>query len=235
MIFGLILAGGKGLRMGKKLPKQYIKIGGRAIISYSAECFVKNEKIDRVIILVPKNRISYTRELISQDFYKTDKIDIIEGASLRNDTIIKGIDFVSEHFGIDDNTFFITHDAARPFVTKEIIDKNIEALKEHNACNTVIPATDTIISSNDGKYMDEVPDRSKLYMSQTPQSFRGNIFKKYYLRLGDRERQMLTDATKVFVLNHENVFMVEGDTKNIKITHSSDLIFAEAIINSGKK
>lgn len=230
MVFGLILAGAIGRRMGKEFPKQYLTIGGKAIISYTIERFSQNRAFDKVIVLVPKDWISYTKELIQNDISSTDNIDVIEGGELRNDTIINGIDYIEKNHGLNSETIVVTHDAVRPFVSEKIIDANIDALKHYSTCDTVIPATDTIISSIDGEYIDSVPNRTTLYQGQTPQSFRACAFRELYTSLTKAEKESLTDAAKAFVIKGEPVALVEGSATNIKITYPTDLIIAKALI-----
>lgn len=232
MVYALILAGGIGRRMGSEIPKQYLKIGGKCIISHTIEQFSKNTDFKKVIVLTPEDWIQYTKDIIHEDISNTDNIIVIEGGELRNDTIMNGISYIEENYGLDQDTLLITHDAVRPFVTKKMIDDNINALKEYSACDTVIPATDTIVRSNDGKYIDDVPDRALLYQGQTPQSFRALPFKEYYLSMTSEDKQILTDAIKVFVLKGEKVGLVNGDSTNIKITFPSDINVAKSILES---
>lgn len=234
MIFGLILAGGIGRRMSSDIPKQYLNIGGRAIISHTIACFSDNDDFDKVIVLTPSDWIDYTKKVIKSDIENTNKIEVIEGGELRNDTIMNGIDYIEKNYGLDDSTIVVTHDAVRPFVTKEILDSNIEALKKYSSCDTVVPATDTIIASLDGEYIDNVPDRATLYQGQTPQSFRAKMFKELYNSLTVEEKSILTDAAKVFVIKGEKVALVEGSQTNIKITYPADLLIAESILGGDK-
>lgn len=235
MIYGLILAAGSGKRMGEKIPKQYMKVGEKTIISLTVRRFIESGYFDKLLVLVPEDRLKYTDKILAEDFGGNNDIDVIIGGELRNDTIIKGINFIEERYGLDDETLLITHDGARPFVDEETLAANINALKLHDVCDTVIPATDTIIKSEKGDYLDEIPDRKYLYQSQTPQSFKAKKFREYYLSLGEAERLELTDAIKVFVIKREQVYLVKGTSTNIKITNPSDIILAEAILRDQYK
>lgn len=235
MIYGLILAAGSGKRMGEKIPKQYMKVGEKTIISLTVRRFIESGYFDKLLVLVPEDRLKYTDKILAEDFGGNNDIDVIIGGELRNDTIIKGINFIEERYGLDDETLLITHDGARPFVDEETLAANINALKLHDVCDTVIPATDTIIKSEKGDYLDEIPDRKYLYQSQTPQSFKAKKFREYYLSLGEAERLELTDAIKVFVIKREQVYLVKGTSTNIKITYPSDIILAEAILRDQYK
>ena len=192
MIYGLILAAGSGKRMGEKIPKQYMKVGEKTIISLTVRRFIESGYFDKLLVLVPEDRLKYTEKILAEDFGGNNDIDVIIGGELCNDTIIKGINFIEERYGLDDETLLITHDGARPFVDEETLAANINALKLHDVCDTVIPATDTIIKSENGDYLDEIPDRKYLYQSQTPQSFKAKKFREYYLSLDEAERLELT-------------------------------------------
>lgn len=147
---------------------------------------------------------------------------------------MNGIDYIEKHFGIDDETIVVTHDAVRPFVTERMLADNVSAMEKYSSCDTVVPATDTIVRSEDAEYIDEVPDRAKLYQGQTPQTFRATAFRRHYMSLTQEEKNILTDAVKVFVIKGEKVGLVEGDTTNIKITYPSDITVAKSILQEDK-
>ena len=104
---------------------------------------------------------------------------------------------------------------------------------EYGACDTVIPATDTIVESVDGDTISSIPLRDHYYQGQTPQSFRINKLDSLYNNLSKEEIDSLTDAAKIFTLNNEDVFLVEGDVTNIKITYPYDLKLANTILKGG--
>ena len=117
-----------------------------------------------------------------------------------------------------------------PFVTGRIIKENIEFAKQYGACDTVVPATDTIVEANDNTVISSIPDRSKMYQGQTPQSFNALKLKNIYNSLSDEEKDILTDAAKIFVIKGENVALVEGETFNMKITYPYDLKVAKSLL-----
>ena len=143
---------------------------------------------------------------------------------------MNSITYVDENFGIDDDSIIITHDSVRPFVTHRIIEDNIVAAKRYGACDTVIPATDTIVESINGTTIESIPVRDYFYQGQTPQSF--NIKKLFNLinSLTEEESNILTDACKIFTLKDEDVYLVDGEVTNIKITYPYDLKLANTIL-----
>lgn len=231
MIFAAILAGGIGSRMGgTDTPKQFLDLGDKPVIIHTIEKFAINNKIDKIIVLTPQSFINHTNHLIDEYIGETQDIVVIEGGETRNDTLINSINYIDENFGIDEDSIIVTHDSVRPFVTHRIIEDNIEAAKRYGACDTVIPATDTIVESINGTTIESIPVRDYYYQGQTPQSF--NIKKLFNLisSLTEEESNILTDACKIFTLKDEDVHLVEGEVTNIKITYPYDLKLANTIL-----
>mgnify|MGYP002708953467 CR=1 FL=1 len=106
----------------------------------------------------------------------------------------------------------------------------MEAIHRKLFKNTVIPATDTIVESADNKQITSIPNRSKMYQGQTPQSFRAKKLRDVYMALTEEEKAILTDACKILVLKGEPVYLVEGEVFNIKITYPHDLRVAESLL-----
>ena len=234
MIFAAILAGGIGSRMGDTdTPKQFLNLGNKPVIIHTIEKFVIHEDIDKTIVLIPKNFINHTKNLIKEYIGENDDIIVIEGGESRNDTLLNSIRYIEENFGIDEESIIITHDSVRPFVTHRIIRDNIEAARKYGACDTVIPATDTIVESINGTTIESIPVRDYYYQAQTPQSF--NIKKLFNLinSLTEAETNILTDACKIFTLKDEDVHLVDGEVTNIKITYPYDLKLANTILDDG--
>ena len=233
MIFAAILAGGIGSRMGgTDTPKQFLTLGQKPVIIHTIEKFVINKNINKIIVLTPKSYINHTNDLI-EEYIQNDDVVVIEGGQTRNDTLLNSIKYIKENFGIDEDSIILTHDSVRPFVTHRIIEDNIEAANKYGACDTVIPATDTIVESVNGKTIESIPVRDYYYQGQTPQTF--NINKLYNLinSLTEDEANILTDACKIFTLKDEPVYLVDGEVTNIKITYPYDLKLANTILEDG--
>ena len=231
MIFAAILAGGMGSRMGgTDTPKQFLPLGNRPVIIHTIEKFVINSNIDKIIVLTPPSFINHTIHLIEEFIGDNSNIVVIEGGKTRNDTLINSINYIDENFGIDEDSVIITHDSVRPFVTHRIIEDNIVAAKKYGACDTVVPATDTIVESVGGEKISNIPVRSNYYQGQTPQSFNINKLSSLINSLSEDETNILTDACKIFTLKGEDVYLVEGEVTNIKITYPYDLKLANTIL-----
>ena len=231
MIFAVILAGGTGSRMGSTdMPKQFLEIKGKPILNHTVEKFLPNPKFDKIIVLSPKAWLGHTREIIRKYTGKSDKIVVIEGGATRNETIMNAIRYIDGQYGLDDDTVIVTHDSVRPFLTHRIIEENIAAAQQYGACDTVIPATDTIVEG-DGTAITAIPDRRKMYQGQTPQSFKAKLLRDAYDSLSAEEKDILTDAAKILVMKGKEVRLVQGETFNIKITYPYDLKIARSLLD----
>lgn len=231
MIFAVILAGGTGSRMGSTdMPKQFLEIKGKPILNHTVEKFLPNPKFEKIIVLSPKAWIGHTKEIIRKHTGKNDRIAVIEGGSTRNETIMNAIRYIDKEYGLDDDTVIVTHDSVRPFVTHRIIEENIKTALSCGACDTVIPATDTIVEGN-GTAITAIPDRRKMYQGQTPQSFKAKLLRDTYESLSEEEKDILTDAAKILVMKGKEVRLVQGETFNIKITYPYDLKIARSLLD----
>lgn len=234
MVYGAILAGGIGSRMGNvDKPKQFLYIGEKPIIVHTVEKFIINEKFKKVIVLCPEEWLTFTKDLLNK-YLPNNDVAVIAGGAVRNETIMNAINYIEENFGLDENTAIVTHDAVRPFVTQRIIEENIESALSGVACDTVVAATDTIIESIDGKFISNIPNRKNCYQGQTPQSFRAKRFRDLYTNLSPEEKEVLTDAAKVFVVSGDEVAIVNGEVFNIKVTYPYDLQLAETLLGGEK-
>ncbi len=235
MIYAVIAAGGIGSRMGNmEKPKQYLMLKDKPIIAHTVEKFYVNSVFEKVIILCPDQWVSHTKSILKKHLGEDERIVVLRGGSTRNETIMNAIRYIEETDGLDDDTVIVTHDAVRPFVSARIISENIEAVLKYGATDTVVPATDTIVESQDGTVISAIPDRSKLYQGQTPQAFKAKLLKDLYYGLTEAEKDILTDACKIFSMKGHPVHLVEGEVHNIKITYPYDLRVAMTLLEEGK-
>lgn len=231
MVFAAVFAGGIGSRMGNSdTPKQYLDLGSKPVIIHTIEKFFINNRIDEILVLCPKAWVAHTNALIKKHIPEGKKITVIPGGATRNGTLENAIEYIEANCEVDEDTVIVTHDAVRPFLTHRIIEENVDAALKYGACDTVIPATDTIVESADGKMITSIPDRTKMFQGQTPQSFRLKELKRVLLSLTEEEKAILTDACKIFSIKNKDVYMVEGEVFNIKITYPYDLKVAHTLL-----
>ena len=226
MVYAAVLAGGSGLRMGGSLPKQFLEVAGVPVIVRSISAFLESGSVDRVFVAVSSDYIDYTRELVSKHM-ADGCVTVVAGGKNRNETLLNVLRCIEN---ISEDDVILTHDAVRPFIDKRIIDENIAAAREYGACNTVVPAVDTILRSTDGHFIESVPVRSEIFHAQTPQSFNVKKLLGLYEKLTPAEAESFTDSCSVFLAAGERVFLVEGSRNNIKLTYPEDMERAENII-----
>lgn len=230
MIFGAILAGGKGTRMGIDKPKQFLMLGNKPIIIHTIEKFLLCQEIDELYVGVHQDWVGYTEDLLKKYVHTDKTITLVPGGKDRNDTIFNIVAKIEEVHGESEEHIIVTHDSVRPFVTLRILKENVEAAQKYGACDTVVGAVDTIVVSEDGEMISEIPNRIKMFQGQTPQSFNMSMLKKLYNELSDDEKAILTDACKICVVRNVPVKLVRGEVSNMKITTIDDMKMAQAMI-----
>lgn len=234
MIFGAILAGGVGSRMNiENMPKQFLPLGSKPVFMHTLEKFCMCRRFDAICIGVHKDWLSFVEDEIAKTPLPDTPIKLVCGGADRNGTIMSIVEAIEAEYGAHEDNCIVTHDSVRPFVPLSVLEANIDAVIEYGACDTVIPATDTIVLSKEGTLIEDIPDRSWMYQGQTPQSFRIGLLKELYGTLTSSEKATLTDACKILVLKGKPVALVKGDVTNIKLTTVMDYKVSQAMVESG--
>ena len=231
MIFAGIVAGGTGTRLGSDIPKQFLMLGSKPIIVHTVEKFLICSKFDAIFVGVHDKWIHYAKDMFKKYKLIDKKIFFSTGGKDRNLTIMNIISDIESKFGESEDHIIVTHDAVRPFVSLRIIEDNIESAKINGACDTVVNATDTIVES-DNNHLEilNIPNRNRMFLGQTPQSFNMTKLKELFNKLDDSQKSELTDACKIFILNHQKVSLVLGEFSNLKITTMSDYKVAQSLL-----
>ncbi len=232
MIFGAILAGGVGSRMHiADMPKQFLALGDKPIIVHTVEKFLICRRFEKVYVGVHPDWLGYMNDLIEKHLpSEADRIEVVAGGGDRNGTIFNIIGEIESAYGESDEHIIVTHDSVRPFVSLRMIEENIDAAMACGAVDTVVPAVDTIVVSEDGKTISGIPNRAQMYQGQTPQSFRITLLKELYGSLSEDEKKILTDACKICVVRNYPVQLVLGAPTNLKITTPGDYKIAQAMV-----
>ncbi|WP_372642878.1 D-ribitol-5-phosphate cytidylyltransferase [Ancylomarina sp.] len=225
----VLLAGGKGNRLGGDLPKQFIKIAGKTIIEHSIDIFEKSEQIHEIAIVINPMYVQKIEDIVIKNQYKKVK-KILQGGKERSDSSLAAIH--AYEVEPDSNNFnLIFHDAVRPFVSLSIIENVVSAIEKFNAVDVAIAATDTIIEVDENDFIVNVPQRSKLRQGQTPQAFKLSTIRDAYNLAAKDPAFTSTDDCGVVLkyLPHEKVYVVEGSHSNIKVTFELDLFIADKL------
>ena len=221
----IVLAAGQGKRMGTKVQKQYLEIDGKPVLYYSLHAFEQSKIIDEIILVVGENQSEYCKdEIVSK--YGISKVNkIVEGGAERYHSVWNGLQEV------DDDGYVFIHDGARPFVDEEILKRAYKDVQNCKACVIGMPVKDTIKLADSDGFVNETPERSLLWMIQTPQVFENGLVKKAYALLMEQENIQVTDDAMVVeqMLGHK-VKLTEGSYENIKITTPEDLDIAEIFV-----
>ena len=222
MVSAIILAGGKGKRMGKDISKQFILVKDKPIIYYTIKKFSDCKLIDEIILVLPKDEIEYCKkEVLEKYSLKVDKI--IAGGKERQDSVYNGLK------ALKNSDIVLIHDGARPFVSEKIILDGIENAKKYGAAAPGVMPKDTIKVKDDFSFSKETIKRESLIAIQTPQVFKKDIIVKCHERV--RENNVsVTDDTMVVEKYGYKVYLYDGDYINIKVTTPEDLILCEYLV-----
>lgn len=235
MIYAGLLAGGYGWKKYlSEMPMQYMLLGKKPILIHSLEQFILNPSIDSVIVVAPNNWIVYTRDMIKNYIVSSKRIEVIRGGNNKYQSIIHIAEYIAKNHSISDDDICIFHDAIRPFVTQRIINSNLSMIEHCQAVSTVVSSIDTVICSNDGKIVHEIPDKSSLYLEQTPQTFRLKKLLEIYEEYAGEEQNEI-NAFRSFLKKKQEVRIAEGDYSNIKIITHFDFEMANALIKEHKR
>lgn len=221
-VVSIILAGGKGKRMGAKVSKQFIEINEKPIIYYTLKAFEKCKEIDEIILVLPKDEIDYFKKEIEPKFnFKISKI--IEGGEERQDSVYNALN------SIENCEIVLIHDGARAFVSNRIITEGIDYAKKFGAAAPGVTPKDTIKIKDEKGFSIDTPNRNSLVAVQTPQCFKYNLIKRGHDKVKE-EHIKVTDDTMIVELLGEKVYLFNGDYENIKVTTPEDLILAKHFI-----
>jgi len=221
MTAAIVAAAGAGTRMNDQKPKVFLDLAGRPIIYYSLKTFSDVSDIDRIILAIPPNWQSHTEEVLSK--YGLKNILVIEGCATRQETVYKALQMLP-----NSTKTVIVHDGARPLVSKNLIESVLDSAKEHGACIPCLPIEETIKLIR-GERVVETLNRSEIQIVQTPQAFYYEILLEAHRHAQERKLRVTDDATLIEKIGRP-VIAIQGDPKNIKITHQSDLKIAEMFL-----
>lgn len=217
----VILAGGKGTRMHTNIHKQYLLINSKPVLYYALQAF-ENSFIDDIILVCGEGEEDYCRrEIVKRYGFKKVK-HVVPGGKERYHSVMNGLSYV------EDADYILIHDGARPFVTAEILERNLEAVRQFGACVTAVPAKDTVKIADERGFAKVTPERKSVWIVQTPQTFRSALIKEAYCRLLSAGDMSVTDDAQVVERYMEQpVKFVMGAYENIKITTPEDLDIAQ--------
>lgn len=232
-ITAIVLAAGSGSRMKSKTKKQFMEIKGKPVIWYSLFEFEKS-RVDEIILVTGKEDIDYCKKEIVEKYNLKKIKNVVAGGSERYESVYNGLKEVT-------GNIVLIHDGARPLINNEIIERSIEGTIKSDACVVGVPVKDTIKRANKEGYIMDTPNRSELWITQTPQSFKTDLVKMAYKKMkeglekGNTTLNITDDAMVVEEFTTNQVRFVQGDYKNIKVTTPEDIDIAELFIELDAK
>ena len=226
----IIFAGGSGARMGSGIPKQFIEIDGKPIIIYTLDNFQDHDEIDKIYISCKAGYIDKLERLCRR--FAIDKVaGIVQGGETGQDSIYNAL--LAAAAENDEKDIVLLHDGVRPFITSELISKNIACVKENGSAVSCTPMFETPIVSESGSTVDETPKRDNIFTAQAPQSFYlGDILKVHeQVRKINRNYEGIVDSCTLMRSVGKDVSIVHGNRGNIKVTTPEDLYLLRGLLN----
>ena len=223
----ILVAGGSGSRMDSELPKQFMDLAGKPVAAYSLDLFERCKLIDEVILVVSEDYLAYSSgELVDKYAYK--KIHkITTGGESRQESVFAGLSACPPTSDI-----VVIHDAARPLLTMDLLERTIMKAEETDAAILAVPAKESVKLS-DGETVTRTLLRDSVWIAQTPQTFKFEKILDAHRR-GEAAEYEATDDSELYEKYRGQVAVVRGSYNNIKITTQADFILAREIIRGMK-
>jgi 2-C-methyl-D-erythritol 4-phosphate cytidylyltransferase len=221
----IIVAAGKGIRMGDEVRKQYLFLDDRPVISHTIEAFDKCDMIDGIFLVVPEEDFEFYNNTILnlKNFQK--EVNLVPGGAERQDSVYNGL------LSIDNtDNIVIIHDGVRPFIRSEQLSECISYATDYDACIFAVPAYDTLKRVNSSEFIEDTIERRNIWLAQTPQAFKYKIIRNAH----ENARQLSitgTDDAMLVELLGIKVKVIKGSRYNVKITTKEDLLLARAMID----
>ncbi len=229
MNIAIVFAGGSGVRMGAGVPKQFLEINGRPIIIHTLQLFQYHGEIDKIYLSVLSDYIPYMEELVEE--YRLRKVArILPGGDTAQDSIYNALKMAEAENPAD--SIVLIHDGVRPFVSYDVISRNIGGVRKNGNAITCTPCYETILISESGGTVKEVPFRKETFAAQAPQSFylKDIIAAHDAVRKTETRYENMVDACTMIRSLGITAHMVEGNRGNIKVTTPEDVYMFRALL-----
>lgn len=221
MNIALLLSGGTGTRLGSDVPKQYIEVGGRPVISYCMERLSLHDRIDAIQIVADPAWGEQIGEWLAVYDPKKKCRGFSAPGENRQISILHGLEDIRRYSS--DWDYVIIHDAARPFLPDDLIQGCLDALEEHDGVLPVLPMKDTVYASEDGKTVSSLLNRSQIFAGQAPEAFRMGAYYEANRRLLPAQILKINGSTEPAIMAGMDIAMIPGEESNFKITTREDL------------
>ena len=226
MNIALIFAGGSGTRMNSKArPKQFLQFFGKELIIHTLENFQNHQEIDAITVVCIEDWIPYLEKLLLK--YDISKVKtVVAGGKTGQESIYNGLCATNKY--AEKDSIVLVHDGVRPFINEDVISACIKSVKEHGSAITTVPATETIVSTENNK-ITMITDRSKCQLARAPQCFYlKDLLSAHEKAIEDGNLNMIDSASLMQHYGHD-LFTVQGNVDNIKITTPADFYTFKAL------
>ncbi|MBQ8488947.1 2-C-methyl-D-erythritol 4-phosphate cytidylyltransferase [Pseudobutyrivibrio sp.] len=221
----IVLAAGSGKRMNQEIPKQYMKLGDAPLMVHCLRTF-QESKVTQIVLVVAPGDVEKCRKEIIERYHIDKCIAIVEGGEERYNSVYAGLQAINDGY-------VLIHDCARAFVSIDIIHRCMSAVALYESCVVGMPSKDTVKLTDTHRKVLDTPDRSNVWIVQTPQCFEYNLIRGAYDRIIENADTSITDdAMIVEKATDHDVHMIEGSYMNIKVTTPEDVAFGEAILRN---
>lgn len=231
--FVIIVAGGKGLRMGADLPKQFIPVEGKPVLMYTLEAFSEWDPSAVLVLVLPEEHQEYWK-MLCREIGCTASHHIVNGGDTRFHSVRNGLEFLAEELGISaerkEKALIAVHDGVRPFVAEEVIENCFANAEQEGNAIPAIPIVDSLREVTDEG--NRPVNRADYFAVQTPQVFHSDILLRAYTQSYVKD---FTDDASVVEAMGETISMVPGNRENIKITTPFDLMIAKSLCELTKR
>ncbi len=224
MIAAIIVAAGRGLRMGASQRKQYLHLDGQPILSRTLKVFDGSHALDRLFLVVPEDEKDYCRQEIVGPARLTTAVTVVTGGRRRQDSVFNGLKAIE-----DPKAMVLIHDGVRPLLSEELIVSCVAGAERWGACIPALPVIDTLKETDGSGRIRKTVVREGLYAAQTPQAFKLSIILDAH-EAGQAEGRQATDDASLVEAMGRPVHIIPGERENIKITTAEDLELARAYL-----
>lgn len=221
----IILSGGSGKRMNMSIPKQYMKIHGHPLISYTIKAF-EESSVDEIILVTGKEDITFCREQIVE-LYGFHKVSaIVAGGKERYDSVYQGL------LSLNACDYVLIHDGARACITKEVIERTLDNVRQYQAAVAAVPVKDTIKQASEDGFVEFTPNRNSLWQIQTPQAFCFESIRKAYenMYISGDTGEITDDSMVMEQFGEDRIKLFFADYNNIKITTPEDISIVSTLL-----
>ena len=231
MNVALVIAGGVGARMGQDIPKQFLHVNDKPVLMYTLERFQNHPEVDGIVVVTLPHWIAFV-EACSKQFGITKLKSVVAGGETGHDSIHNGIVEIAKHYPPD--TAVLIHDGIRPMVGADVISDNLSVYRQKGNAVVMIPCQEVIFYSETRTESNKVLDRSKVWRTQTPQTFRLDTLLAAHEEVVKRNLPSPIATCHLFEMLGETIYFSRGSEKNIKLTTMDDIDIFKSLLNTGK-